>query len=74
MVTQTNIQVILADLRGRGWTDAVLAKELGVSRMAVWKWRRGKGVGKLGLVVAALERLLGQPSLNGRGTSEDEAP
>jgi transcriptional regulator with XRE-family HTH domain len=53
------VKEVLAILKGRGWTTAALADELGVHRDSVWSWETGRySPENPKLVMIALERLL----------------
>jgi len=49
---------ILSQLRDKGWSDIKIAKEVGVSRSTVNRWRQGQPPEKAMLVNGALSRLL----------------
>jgi hypothetical protein len=73
------IQELLNQLREKGWSDAQIGRELGVSRIAVWRWRVQGGVPIIELSVEeSLRRLLrrvgppGRPRQKG-GASHDLA-
>lgn len=59
--TMNDIQGLIAELRGRGWTLSAIADELGVSRQAVERWREGtRYPHQVVAVKALLERMLRQ--------------
>lgn len=53
-----DIQVALARLESNGWTQAAIAREVGVSYNAVQKWKAGdRKPSNCNLVLERLERL-----------------
>ena len=36
-----NTQELLKQLRDKGWSDAQIARPLGMDRITVWRWRMG---------------------------------
>ncbi len=56
--TSTDIGNLVRDRRkGRGWTQADLAKRLGVSRLWIVQLEQGKDTAQVGLVLRALNEL-----------------
>ncbi len=52
---------ILGVLKDRRWTDAAIAKELGVTGNTVWRWRNGWTVQMDKMVRLALTTLIDRP-------------
>lgn len=60
----SQVQHMLIDLHGRGWTIPAIADELGLSASTIEKWKSGaRHPSGQKMVVAALEELLGRKRL-----------
>jgi transcriptional regulator with XRE-family HTH domain len=56
---QLMIQELLEQLRAKGWSDEDIGDALGVSRITVYRWRRGqRNIERARPVIAALRQLL----------------
>ena len=53
---------LLEELRARRWSDAAIGKELDVTGVTVWRWRKGdRGIKMEHIVRLALQHLLERP-------------
>ena len=56
-----DVQELVTELQGKGWTLAAIADEFEISRNAVDSWRSGKNQPRQSVIVKReLERLLGR--------------
>jgi transcriptional regulator with XRE-family HTH domain len=68
-------QVLLAELRAKGWTLAAIADELGITRNAVDAWRSGARFPSNAVAVKReLERLLNRKRIPRRRRIKEKAP
>ena len=59
---ERTVKELLEELRARRWSDADIGREIGVTYVAVWRWRKGKQHPPMEkLVKRALMELLERP-------------
>lgn len=58
------VKEILGDLRNKGWSDLVIARELGIPRQTVFRWRSGAKPQQEKIVEMALRSLASQKVLD----------